>query len=1387
MTNDVQFLTEMFNLKSAKGYEYEVTDMKTVTIPEIRYQATFTTDSGVEFAFRVYRANSMAGRHYGPHTRLLSFMRKKSRNFSQNITIDKGSFKKVLVTFMRCYEDYKENSKDGKKSSSYAVVMQDSLRPYASLFVRATRRAFKNNKRIHLDLVGVNEEGKAKTLELMYVNPISMYPAFGGKDYDTANFVGNPTHVQLAKFAGKNVDGSDSNTDPIDTTQTSVAQAVSTPIPQNQQSAVSAVAPVVSTPDPVVAPHVAGVGDRQFNPDDIPGVNDPENFNDDFITSVFTAEGRDALESVLKEYKIHRRFLAHNIDRAVEMWSKLYASEEYRLFKVDAMEVVNGIGFYIHRDKRDFFPTFLAMVARNNENITIELMNKLINNGLADLDVGIVSNTNSRVMQRLLGSFVHNSFEPEADNYKNPIADQIEVEYNLLKRAMNTFRFDIDGTFNYALFDGYIYTSIRRFIACVTMNFIDDTQFKTEDLRERLKKHGHHEPINLSTDYAEYRAAIAHMRVTPNIKVLGDDPSATFNFEGFYAILDGNPHNYGNPLMEYIEMEVVPFNRGEALGKHIATSGKLGPSRAGEVFGYLFRRLDDTSSDSSIEVTEAFIAYLDNAKLSWSVIARELTMFKRELHRRVASTLIGSAQDVLSYFQSIFDNDLNPGSTNDLSYAIIKWAVHKGYFNESSYSDLFKLIASKSRGSDSGSNAFYRYGTYGYHLTIILRNVMPSMSNRSIELLYDYTTNPKDLAARRTLFTAVGDTGNASNVSHLYDYALSKDEHTNFDDLIDPMVRMKKPSESVDVLIELFKKKPAKYSTGDNSFSTIRTALTSLLFTDKYEQLERELPEEHLDILLRGSFSALSVVDGRSGDSGDDIHDVSPRAVNGFIDSLSNSSWGEKKKTHSGYGSEPWPNDTLARYMENLTEDMFNKMTPESFEKFKVMLGNIQATSTTKRSVYAPILDSMSGILAELDKSKYGDRLNEVLEHIGDREARLMLKTVARNLTLNRYMEEMRHNAKIKIQTDLNQKGIKGILDFNSIPMPAMPNVTAKDDFEKVKQKVAKVNLGLPEEQVEEIPLTSDELLDLTIEYDAFSRRKHNLSLVIEGAFNVSLPNQVEGRARWDAKMEAEGIDSKIMNPVFHGTGSIPASMILRLGFAVLSFDESKKHVPTAGRMLGDGIYFSTAIDKVAQYSADRGYSREIGARGYIFEMNVSLGKHRRDFREGGTGAKISEYNGRLVSPEWAVFTPNEQCLITKAYKIKRVPHNVIDKIKKERSMVNESSNITPVRGFRQAIRESLELEDMKMITFIFSDYQIPVSDSKTIDFMDYNNELGDSVRVESAPYGVIVSIPDTIDMAQGGESIDTYHIAMTNAFITVKDDPLRNQYLKLINRVPVA
>ena len=163
--------------------------------------------------------------------------------------------------------------------------------------------------------------------------------------------------------------------------------------------------------------------------------------------------------------------------------------------------------------------------------------------------------------------------------------------------------------------------------------------------------------------------------------------------------------------------------------------------------------------------------------------------------------------------------------------------------------------------------------------------------------------------------------------------------------------------------------------------------------------------------------------------------------------------------------------------------------------------------------------------------------------------------------------------------------------------------------------------------------------------------------------------------------------------PAYHGTGGIAAGMILRYGFKVSK--QSDGH--TTGRMLGDGIYFTNKIDKSMQYMSNAGYARTHGMKGYVMELEVTLGKSPRDYRAGGLG------NDNLRSPEWCVYNPKAQIRVVKVYEIELNPKKAIDQYLKE----DYNGNI---RSFKQHLKEQLLAPtSSNQMGFIFRDGMIPI------------------------------------------------------------------------------
>ena len=329
----------------------------------------------------------------------------------------------------------------------------------------------------------------------------------------------------------------------------------------------------------------------------------------------------------------------------------------------------------------------------------------------------------------------------------------------------------------------------------------------------------------------------------------------------------------------------------------------------------------------------------------------------------------------------------------------------------------------------------------------------------------------------------------------------------------------------------------------------------------------------------------------------------------------------------------------------------------------------------------------------------------------------------------------------IKPYTTLDKKRVRDILKYN--------NVVSEDsklsdkilhNFNTMDMHVRKSGVKKPLEdlQITENDLKPDELNALTANLHT-TRRSNNHGrngLKILRSFNVNIPLQEKSQTDWiNANPNQE-----IINPMFHGTGSIAASMILRYGFRVISAGDSS----ITGRMLGNGVYGAIHMDKSQQYVGDNGYGRSVGTKGYIFVCNAALGQKGKDYRASGVGG--SGY--QTQSPEWCVFTPNSQFKIVKAYEVELVEETTINSIVADVRRKGKGVNEGKLKNFRKFLGEEIKKETMKNVTnYIFINGYIPVNEHDTVDFEDFTPP-NTNVSLEPSAYGPSVVVTGTKESA---------------------------------------
>lgn len=333
-------------------------------------------------------------------------------------------------------------------------------------------------------------------------------------------------------------------------------------------------------------------------------------------------------------------------------------------------------------------------------------------------------------------------------------------------------------------------------------------------------------------------------------------------------------------------------------------------------------------------------------------------------------------------------------------------------------------------------------------------------------------------------------------------------------------------------------------------------------------------------------------------------------------------------------------------------------------------------------------------------------------------------------------VDEINNNAIIKPRSALPPKGALKVLKLNRVTIPSTVIIDMRktrgaspslQDIRDAALDVAK-KFKLENQAIVEQPQSPIELEKLSVVYNRYNRYKHGgIAVKIRKVFNVNIGVQQLGWAEY-LKEITDKTTYYYRIPQFHGTASLPASMILRYGFSIIDEKLAREAgIKYAGRMLGDGIYSSNVLDKVSQYindDAPTGVSRRRGVVGYIFEMETqgntwgrSCDSPGADFSTGGTGEFPNERGG-LVSPEWAWKGANSQCRIKRCYEIELINRDEMDELVKKHSDVNEAIAATGFKEFLLA--EAIAKNGVDNWTsFTFMDNTVPVGNGKFINVDD--------------------------------------------------------------------
>ena len=346
---------------------------------------------------------------------------------------------------------------------------------------------------------------------------------------------------------------------------------------------------------------------------------------------------------------------------------------------------------------------------------------------------------------------------------------------------------------------------------------------------------------------------------------------------------------------------------------------------------------------------------------------------------------------------------------------------------------------------------------------------------------------------------------------------------------------------------------------------------------------------------------------------------------------------------------------------------------------------------------------------------------------------------------------------------NLTTKQIEKILEFNnfSIPETEIPKYNDKKmDLFQHLDEVSKKKFKIPPIKATKVERTEEELEKKTVELKQYYNNRHGrIGAIVLAEYDVNMHNP-----EFDEFIKKYPEPTVI--PAFHGTGSVSASMILRFGFKIVNQDRGTfagGAVKVAGKLLGNGIYFTNVVSKAIQYLGNDGWGRQIGVVGYVIEMEAYLGEKIKNYDSRGLGGDS------IRSPEWAVYDPKAQLKIKKMYKVKLVDVNTVNDLE-----MKHYSKITPIAESVKPMKfkEFLKEESKHVTKFVFMDGTIP--NKKGDDTMP----ISDFKFTKKIRFGHWQQGPE-IDI-DGGEETQTVVIPDTKKFMRENPDKLYDLWRKL-------
>lgn len=381
------------------------------------------------------------------------------------------------------------------------------------------------------------------------------------------------------------------------------------------------------------------------------------------------------------------------------------------------------------------------------------------------------------------------------------------------------------------------------------------------------------------------------------------------------------------------------------------------------------------------------------------------------------------------------------------------------------------------------------------------------------------------------------------------------------------------------------------------------------------------------------------------------------------------------------------------------------------------------------------------------------------------------LGLIAKDVALSKVLMSIKDDPSgIRPLYNLSPTDVKNIIRFNDLPAPKAPKRKVGESPIEYLNRIKAPTLERI--AVEAMPDDAETLARQSIEYHRFNSGKHGKIFVkFLKSYSYNAKN-IEAFEQFRNDLGERGVDNNVFEHAFHGTGSAVAPMILRNGFKVIKSKEGIK----AGRMLGDGIYFSDVIDKVASYVGDmntnnNGYGRRYGTRGYIFEMDALLGVRGEDYQSAGISGATSGVS--VISPEWCVVDPNKQLLIKKVHLVEITSMKELVRIAAKLGSGMIGENVMEIKTFKKYIANKAPTIKASYV-FVFRDGKIPLLDGTAVSYEDF--EESENIKKYMTQYGPAVEMT--------GEGMDEpryFDVLSTTTFLA--DPTSANFYAEAIRK----